>query len=306
MDILVQSYTEAGFKPIPSLRLSDEEYGRVLQCLVYTCTDIVPIDAERKVIYLARRASKPNASWWWIGGRMAAHETKEEAAVRNFRRETGLEISEDRLKLVAIVDCRWKDRAQPPQEIGCHPATYVFTIELTAEERAGVSANLDAQEYEREIGLSDFSREQLVGEKVVSPILELYDHIFPPEEDVKCGPLPLASSDARRDIREFEFRDSAFQAFFIRDASKPLGQHFHREKFEIFYFSEGGGVIRTAKVNAAGTIVGEVKRFEVGSGSIIRIPPMHTHRFDLVPNTRFVAFSSKPFDPKDLNACPIG
>ena len=136
-------------------------------------------------------------------------------------------------------------------------------------------------------------------------IPDFYKHIST-EHDVECGSLLLVSSDARRDIREFEFRDSAFQDFVIKDASKPLGQHFHREKFEIFYFLEGGGFIRTARVDATGAIVGEVDRFAVGPGSIIRIPPMHTHRFDLVSNTRFVAFSSKPFDPKDLNACPIG
>lgn len=124
-------------------------------------------------------------------------------------------------------------------------------------------------------------------------------------EKVVCGTLSLASSDVRRDIHEFEFSDAAFQDFVIRDASKPLGQHFHREKFEIFYFLEGGGTIRTAQVDKDGRIIGEVKLFEINSGSVIQIPPYHTHRFDLLPNTRFVAFSSKPFDPSDMSTCPI-
>ena len=129
---------------------------------------------------------------------------------------------------------------------------------------------------------------------------------FKGSEEVEYGSLALASSDERRDIREFGFNDCAFQDFTIRDASKPLGQHYHREKFEVFYFLEGGGAIRTARVDAEGKIMGETKEFKIEAGSVIKIPPYYTHRLDLLPNTRFVAFSSKPFDKDDMPACPIG
>lgn len=306
MDILVRSYTEAGFEPIPSLRLSDEEYGRGLQSFVPMCTDTVLIDHSQRVIYLARRKAKPMSGWWWIGGRMMANETKEESVARRFERETKLALPPNRFKLAAVLDYRWKDRAQQPQTIGCHMCSYVFVVEPTPDELAYVSAHLEENEYSEGSGLVAFDHERLAKEGVVSPILDFYYHVFPPEHDVECGSLKLASSDARRDIHEFEFLDSAFQDFVIKDISKPLGQHFHREKYEIFYFREGGGIIQTAEVDATGAIVGDVKRFEVGPGSIIRIPAMHTHRFDLVRNTRFVAFSSKPFDQKDMIACPIG
>lgn len=304
-ETLVRTYTENGYKSIPSVRLSDDEYGRGLQCFVPACTDIVPINTHRRVIYLTRRASKPMTGWWWIGGRMAAYETKEAAAVRNFKRETGLELTHNRLKLAAVFDYLCKNRAQVPQEIGCHMLGYTFVVELTPEETASVGANLDKVEYESQDGLTAFSRELLASEGVFPAIIDLYDHVFPPQEDVECGLLTLASSDARRDIREFGFGSSAFQDFTIRDASKPLGQHYHREKFEIFSFLEGGGTIRTARVNAEGKIVGEIKSFKVGPGTVIRIPPYYTHRFDLIPNTRFVAFSSKPFDAGDMPSCPI-
>lgn len=123
--------------------------------------------------------------------------------------------------------------------------------------------------------------------------------------EVECGSLKIVSSDARRDIREFEFGGSALQDFLIKDTSKPLGQHFHRKKFEVFYFLEGGGTIQIAQVNSEGKIIGETKQFKVGPGSAIRIPPYHTHRFDLAIHTRFIAFSSKPFDAGDMIACPI-
>lgn len=305
MNILIGSYTEKGYQSISSVYLSDDEYGRGLQCFVPACTDIVPIDVERKIIYLARRVAKPMTGWWWFGGRMTPHETKEEAAVRNFKRETGLELPQNRFTLAAIFDYRWKDRAQPPQEIGCHMLVYTFTVELTAAELAFVSANLEKEEYEKGAGLFAFDREQLVGEKVFPAILDLYDYVFSTREEVECAPLKLVSSDARRDIHEFEFGGSAFQDFLIRDTSKPLGQHFHRKKFEMFYFLEGGGTIRTARVNSEGKIISDIKQFEVGPGSAIRIPPYHTHRFDLATHTRFIAFSSKPFDADDMRVCPI-
>ncbi len=179
MDILARSYTEDGYQPIPAVRLSDDEYGQGLQCFAPACSDVVPIDVERKVIYLARRAAKPMTGWWWIGGRMAPDDTKEAAAARNFQRETRLVITEDRLKLVAVFDYRWKDRAQSPTEIGCHMVAYTFTVELMAAELATLSGNLDQQEYEAGTGLSAFNRERLVEEKVFPVILDFYDRVFP-------------------------------------------------------------------------------------------------------------------------------
>ena len=125
------------------------------------------------------------------------------------------------------------------------------------------------------------------------------------EEGVQFGTLNVVANDERREIREREFPDSSVQLFVVKDGTQPLGQHYHRKKVEIFYFTEGGGIIYTAQVNSVGEIVGEVKKFEVVPGVIIRIPPYHTHRFDLLPGTRFVAFSSKPFDQKDMPSCTI-
>ena len=127
-------------------------------------------------------------------------------------------------------------------------------------------------------------------------------------EPVEFGALKCVSEDSRRSIHEFTFKGfggAAFQDFFIRDASTPLGNHFHRLKEEIFYFLEGGGTIRTALVDENGKIVNEVQQFEVKKGDVIRIMPNHAHRFDLRPRTHFVAYSSRPFDPNDMIPCLI-
>ncbi len=179
MSVLVNSYTEDGYQEIPSIRLSDDEYGRGLQCFVPACTDIVPINSEKKLMYLAHRISKPIIGWWWIGGRMEPDETKEEAAIRNFRRETKLRIDQSQLKLVAVLDYRWNNRAQSPAGIGCHMLGYTFTIELKLPDFVYISENIDGNEYDT--GLFTFDRKDLVEKGVFPSILNLYDHIFPKE-----------------------------------------------------------------------------------------------------------------------------
>ncbi|OGY78802.1 MAG: hypothetical protein A3B74_03385 [Candidatus Kerfeldbacteria bacterium RIFCSPHIGHO2_02_FULL_42_14] len=304
MEILTRSYTETGYQTSPAVFLPDDEYGRALQCCIPACTDIVPINTRERIIYLARRALKPMTGWWWIGGRMTAPETKEEAVARNFQRETGLELTHERFQLAAVFDYRWKNRAQAPQDIGCHMFGYTFTVELTTTERTFVSANLN-KEFETSAGLTSFNRERLVDAQVFPAILDLYDHVFPPVEEVECELLQTVSSDSRREICEFGFASAAIQDFTIYDGSRPLGQHYHRKKFEVFYFLEGGGLIWTAHVSTDGKIIGPIQQFKVEPGVVIKIPPFHTHRLDLVPNTRFVAFSSKPFDADDMPGCPI-
>ena len=179
MDILVRSYTDDGYQSYPSIRLSDEEYAKSLQCFVIACADILPINLEKKTIYLASRNIKPKKGWWWIGGRMMPHDLPKDAAARNLKRETNLEIPQNRFKLVAVLDHRCKDREQQPQDIGYHAMAYTFTVELTDAETASASENLDKDEYKQRKGLSVFNRERLVNEKVDPAILDLYDHIFP-------------------------------------------------------------------------------------------------------------------------------
>ncbi len=124
-------------------------------------------------------------------------------------------------------------------------------------------------------------------------------------KQVETGNLQVVSEDPRRTITEFNFSESAFNDFFVKDDPRPLGQHFHKSKSEVFYFIEGTGTIRTAEVDASGKIIGEIKRFTVTPGFVITIPPMHTHRFDVKYGTHFVSFSSKPFDKNDTVPCPI-
>ncbi len=184
--MLVKSYTEEGYQQIPPVRLSDEEYAKALQCFVPVCTDIVPIDRALQLIYLAKRKTKPMVGWWWTGGRMMPHETKEEAAIRCFQRETKLSLDQRRLELVAVLDYRCKNRSQTPDAIGCHMLGITFTVELTPNELSSASANLEKNEYEDGGGLVAFNRADLFEERVASPIIDLYNQVFPPKKLFCC------------------------------------------------------------------------------------------------------------------------
>lgn len=299
--LLVRGYTEQDYVGLPNLYLAEPEYSRALTSLVPACTDIVPVDIENGVIYLARRATRPMDGWWWLGGRMFAGETREEAVTRCFQREAGLAMPPERFRLVAVLDYRWRNRAQAPQETGCHMLAYTHAVSLTAEELAAVSAQLDAEEFRSDEGLVAFDRQRLVAAGVFPAVLDLYGHLFPvPQGEIETGTLRLVSSDDRRDIREHEFGDASFQEFAVKDGTRALGKHYHRRKQEIFYFLEGRGTLFLASVDGSGRLVGDQRSVEVAPGSIIRIPPYCYHEFHLRPGTRFVACSSRPFEQDDL------
>ncbi len=304
-DILVRSYTEEGYQPIPKIRLDDEAYGKLLQCCAPMCTDIVVVDRKNQLFWLAKRQTKPLDNWWWMGGRTNAQETKEASALRIFLRETGLKLEEKQLELVAILDYRFKDRAQEPKDIGSHTVAHVFAVELTEDECRRASSHLEQKEYDFEKGLVAFNRKEIIDSNLFPAILDLYDHMFPPELEVEFGSLVVGAHDERRTIKEHNFTNGAFQEFNIYNFPKPLGQYYHCDKFEVFYFLSGSGTIRTAKVSREGKIVGEVREFPIKAGDTIWIPPYHTHRFDLSHDTHFVAFSSKPFDKDDMPSCSI-
>lgn len=127
-------------------------------------------------------------------------------------------------------------------------------------------------------------------------------------QSVELGVLTVTDprmDDERRTIREHNFEDCAFQDFAVKNDPRPLGDHFHRQKSELFYFLEGGGVVRTCEVTTEGAQIGKVIELRVFPGCAVLIPPLHTHHMYLDPGTHMVCFSSKPFDPTDMPKSPI-
>ncbi len=125
---------------------------------------------------------------------------------------------------------------------------------------------------------------------------------------VSFGQVTLAHTDDRRSIFEANnLNGYSYQKFVIHSSQRPIGQHYHKKKSELFHFSKGFGVVSVALVDDEGKIIGEIKYYEVFPGSVIFIPAMHTHRFDMEVGSEFDCFSSVSFDPSDpdLNPSPI-
>lgn len=177
--VLVRSFVEDGFEPVPRVFLSDTAYGDALRRFCPGCADIVIVDRSAKTIHLAERDQLPMQGLWWIGGAMSPSDSPHASAAANFKRETSLSLGEERFDLAAVMDYQWKDRQQEPQNMGCHMVGYTFTVELTPEELASVNLAV-TPEYGKS-RLLPYDRAALVKANVFPAILELYDHIFPPQ-----------------------------------------------------------------------------------------------------------------------------
>lgn len=122
--------------------------------------------------------------------------------------------------------------------------------------------------------------------------------------------LPLADprmNDDRREIHEMNdpAEDWSVQAFLLKQkaANLPLGKHFHQRKTEVFVILEG----RVEKlVTAFGNELDERREFhDLSAGTTIVIPPMVAHTFYMQPDSRMICYSSRAFNPKDMDMTAV-
>ena len=89
---------------------------------------------------------EPQPDWWFLGGRMKAGDTIEEAAARNCKRETKLDIDPSRWSFVCAQTMLWQFRKQEPCGNGTADINVIMTAEITDEEKA--SMVMCNEEYE--------------------------------------------------------------------------------------------------------------------------------------------------------------
>lgn len=179
MQQLPPLFKEPGHEPVGNVPMTDEEYSKVLDVMVVVCADAVIVNRERKTIYLAKRKAKPMQGWWIIGGRVRSGEEPLAAIHRKFLHETGVDVSEERFKFISFIRHQWKDRQQQPQTHGVDDLSYTFVVELSQDELTVAHASLDEKEYEKDQGLTEFTKEKLEQENVHPSLLHLYNLIFP-------------------------------------------------------------------------------------------------------------------------------
>ncbi len=165
-------YVEDGHK-MERFFMPDDVYEQSIRGHIIVCTDTVIVDRARQTFWLAPRQAKPMSGGpWVIGGRRPAGILPRQNARATFKRETGLDLPEKRFTPTMIhKEYIWKDREQKPQNVGCHNFVDVFSIELTTEERAAASAQLEGKEYRSGEGLRayDYAALRAVG----NPILRI-------------------------------------------------------------------------------------------------------------------------------------
>ena len=171
------------YEEVPGFRMTaspspSELHSRVLESYINVCADAVPVNFQRKTIWLAKRRIKPQQDWWWIGGAMRAGETEEEAIVRKFKAETSLQVAPERFKFVCLNRYYWKDRQQAPQDRGCDCLAFTFLVELDDKELEVVIRGLDSHEYGAASGLQEFDRQRLVEVHAHPAILDFYNQVF--------------------------------------------------------------------------------------------------------------------------------
>jgi len=287
--VLTLTFQDNGFKPIPRIRLTDEEYGRALQRFIGPCADIVPIDAHRRVFYLAKRQQKPNPSWWWIGGGILPGQPIDVSATQCFKRETGIELDPARLTLAANIDYRWENRAQEPTDMGCHMIGYTFLVELTRDELAQAAQHLQPDEYETELGFEAFDRKRIIAltdrYEIHPAILAVYDHVF----------LPIAEPAVRRFKAQADMPDTVEFPHGVLVQRQTCPHRFHWmcqfDYDETIVILSGGGTIRLTREDSHGQPIGQPFQYNVKLGDVISIPAHYLRTMTFHPGTCFLTFS---------------
>lgn len=114
--------------------------------------------------------------------------------------------------------------------------------------------------------------------------------------------LSLDHKDVHHEIHEWNGQSCSIQYFQIF-RELPLGNHYHKAKYENFKILEGSGIVHLQPVNTDGTPIGGAISYAVSAGSEILVTAFTAHTFILNPSSKMVCRSNRRWDPKndDLN-----
>lgn len=183
--------------------LSDALYSKALDTFPIVGADTVFVNYARKTFFLARREAKPaKGQWWFVGGRTPAFafDSFHSGAKYSVQRETTLAIEEGRFKAISLNRYQFGSRQQKPENHGTDALAPIFAVELTEEELAVARGNMDKKEYESGEQLREFTRDDMVREKVLKPVIDAWDELF--GERNANGPLVVQGVPVRSYIFE--------------------------------------------------------------------------------------------------------
>ena len=126
-----------------SMKLSDLEYGKVLDNIVVGCVDVAVIYQGK--ILLEKRDKDPIQGHWWIfGGRVLVGENLKSTAQRGVQRELNVYIDDlNRFVQFGVYNLVWPTRREPKQENGCHHLLIAHLVSLTGLEYKKINDLID-------------------------------------------------------------------------------------------------------------------------------------------------------------------
>lgn len=134
----VQEFIEEDY-PNYGTFMSSEAYGQMLDSVVFTCIDIIPVYDNK--ILLGKRTRHPQADWWIFGGRMRAGETIDAATTRLLRNEMSIDFDETKIHYLTTLMVAWKLRAHAPVDHGTHNTSLMYVLELDEKQVSEIRLN---------------------------------------------------------------------------------------------------------------------------------------------------------------------
>ena len=125
-------------------------------------------------------------------------------------------------------------------------------------------------------------------------------------EPIELGMMQFGHGDERRIIYDCNLNECGIQHFYIK-STEPLGNHYHKNKQEVFVIVQGEGIFAYLPLTQEGKPIGKQKIIPVKTGNVIKVAPFTAHAFRLNIGSTMWCFSSAPFDPKnmDMHCCQL-
>lgn len=117
-------------------------------------------------------------------------------------------------------------------------------------------------------------------------------------EPIELGLMQFGHGDERRIINDCNLNECGIQHFYIKSI-EPLGNHYHKNKQEVFVIVEGKGIFTYLPLNQQGKPIGTQKTISVTTGNVIKVAPFTAHAFRLKIGSTMWCFSSAPFEPEN-------
>jgi len=178
---MLRTYTNNdSFEP-DSMIMSDSAMIEMLDGRPLVNVDILLVDRQNKKLILPTRRAKPAEGLWFIGGGIKRNQDFKEAAQATFKRETGVELSLERFKFLAVNRFVWDYRDQAPPRNGRVDINFCFSVDVTGREIDKVQLNQN--EYDINASLKGYDRAALeIALQEESPIkaviLDYFDYLF--------------------------------------------------------------------------------------------------------------------------------